>query len=241
MAIASSTWRRILRMRVVYFLILCVLVLIGSAVNYDVLSLDQHKPLMIDVSLVLNTIAAVLVVISMTFEIPKELREGVASTLLAKPLGRTQYIVGKMVGTIITAFVISGIIMLGFFFIFKLAFNEQIAIAMFQAHLMVIGSIIPMSGLAVLFSVMLPEMITPIATAIAIWFAYSTYKLHGLVGLYGGILPDLNLFNFKSYAVYAGSLNIDWQYIALASGWGVIFCIFSTSLASLIFSYKDIK
>ena len=82
MAIAGGTWRKILRMRVVYFLIICVWILIGAALNYDVLSMNQEKDLMVDVSLVLNTIAAVLVVISITFEIPQELREGVASTLL---------------------------------------------------------------------------------------------------------------------------------------------------------------
>ena len=88
--IASGTWKNVLRMKVVYFLIFCALVLVASAVNYDVLSMGLHKELMIDVALVLNSIAALLVVISLTFEIPKELREGVASTLLAKPLGRWQ-------------------------------------------------------------------------------------------------------------------------------------------------------
>ena len=67
MAIAGGTWRRILRMRVVYFLVVCVLILIGSSVNYDILSMGEHKPLMIDVSLVLNTVAAVPVAISITF------------------------------------------------------------------------------------------------------------------------------------------------------------------------------
>ena len=53
---------------------------------------------MIDVSLALNAVAAALVVISITFEIPRELRQGVASTLLTKSLGRTQYLAGKLIG-----------------------------------------------------------------------------------------------------------------------------------------------
>ena len=105
--IASGTWKNVLRMKVVYFLILCALVLVASAINYDVLSMGLQKELMIDVSLVLNSIAAMLVVISLTFEIPKELREGVASTLLSKPLGRFQYLLGKMCGCVITGAIIS--------------------------------------------------------------------------------------------------------------------------------------
>ncbi len=240
MAIASGTWRRILRMKVVYFLIVCVWILIGSALNYDVLSLNHHKPLMIDISLVLNTIAAILVVISITFEIPKELREGVASTLLTKPLGRTQYLIGKMVGTLVTGAIICGIIAIGFFVIFNLSFNEKIGVTMIQTHLLVVLSLIPMSALGVLFSVFLPEMVAPIITLIAIWFSYSTkYLIQKVPVLYGGIIPNLDLFNFKSHAVY--QMPIPWSYLGLVVVWGIAFSVFAMSLASLIFSYKDIK
>src|ERR1035437_1721735 len=108
MAIAGGAWQ-LVRMRVVYVLILCVLILIGSAYRYDVLSLGQHKALMVDVSLMLNTLAAILVAISVTFEISRELREGVASTLLSKPLGRTHYLIGKLVGISIAGIVITGL------------------------------------------------------------------------------------------------------------------------------------
>lgn len=239
-AIAEGTWRRILRMKSVYFLVVCVLVLIASAYNYDVLSMQEHKPLMIDVSLVLNTIAVVLVVISMTFEIPKELREGVASTLLTKPLGRTQYLIGKQVGTIVTGIVISFMISIGFFVIFNLAFNEKIAFAMLHAHILTAASIIPMSAVAVLFSVILPEMLTPIATAIVIWFSYVVGSLKSVPLLYGGLLPDLGLFNFKAYATYGGD-QISWAFIGLAIVWGVVFSVAMLSLASLVFRFKDIK
>ena len=238
MAIASGTWRRILRMKVVYFLIVCVWILIGSALNYDVLSLNHHKPLMIDISLVLNTIAAVLVAI--TFEIPKELREGVASTLLTKPLGRTQYLVGKMVGTLVTGAVICAVIAGGFFVIFNLSFNERVVMTMIQTHLLVILSLIPMSAIGVLFSVFLPEMVAPIITLIAIWFSYSTkYLFHKIPVLYGGIIPNLDLFNFKSHAVY--QIPVPWSYVGMVVAWGIAFSVFAMALASLIFSYKDIK
>ncbi len=238
-AIASGTWRRILRMRSVYFLILCVLILIASALNYDVLSMQEHKPLMIDVSLVLNTIAIVLVVISMTFEIPKELREGVASTILSKPLGRTQYLIGKALGTVVTGLVVSLIIIAGFFIIYNFAFTEKMALSMLQAHLLIAASVIPMTALGVFFSVFVPEMITPIITVIAIWFAYSTQAISNIPYIYAGVLPDLELFNFKAFAVYSDRLS--WSYLGLVIIWGFLFSCFAISLASLIFRYKDVK
>ena len=237
MAIAGSTWRRILRMKVVYFLIVCVWILIASAVNYDVLSLGEHKPFMIDISLLLNTLAVVLVVISMTFEIPKEIHEGVAATLLSKPLGRTSYLVGKCLGTIITAIIISLIIAVGFFIIFYFAFGETIVVSLLQAHVLVALSSIPMAAMAVFFSVAFPEMITPIITAIAIWFAFSCSSLSGLKYVYGGILPDLGLYNFKSAAM----VSAGWGYCGVAMVWGVVFSVFALTLSSLIFRFKDIK
>jgi len=240
MAIAGSTWRRILRMKVVYFLLLCVFVLIGSAINYDVLSMQEHKPLMIDVSLVLNTLAVALVVIAMTFEIPKELREGVASTLLTKPLGRTQYLVGKYVGTVITAVVISLLVTAGFVVILWISFSESVSPSLLQAHLLVAACSIPMAAIAVLFSIMLPEMITPILTAIALWFSFSTSRIidNGIGKyLYGSVVPDLDLYNFKSFSM----VTAGWPYFAMVVIWGVVFSIFALSLASLIFRFKDIK
>ncbi|MFZ2653822.1 MAG: hypothetical protein WAX69_02800 [Victivallales bacterium] len=238
MAIAGGTWRRILRMRVVYFLIVCVLILIGSAYNYDILSLGMHKQLMMDVSLVLNTIAAILVTVSIAFEIPKELKEGVASTLLSKPLGRTQYLIGKLVGISITGIVITGLITAGFIFVFNSAFGEVNG-SMIKGHLLIMESVVPMSAIAVLFSVFVPEFLAATATVIVIWFAHSSVAISNVKFLYGGVIPDLNLFNLRAEAVYGA--HIGWGYIIMVMIWGIVFSVFATAVASLIFNQKDLK
>jgi ABC-type transport system involved in multi-copper enzyme maturation permease subunit len=241
MAIAGGAWQ-LLRMRVVYVLIICVLVLIGSAYRYDVLSLGQHKALMTDVSLMLNTLAAILVAISVTFEISRELREGVASTLLSKPLGRTHYLIGKLVGISIAGLVVTGLITLGFCVVFSASFDDGgLGQTMLLGHLLIMASVIPMSALAVLFSVIVPESISAIVTAIAIWFAHSTPVIDKIQVLYGGILPDLNLFNLKAEAAYNIPGAISWTYLLLALVWGIVYSVFSTSLASLVFNYRDLK
>ena len=239
LAIAGGTWKNILRMKVVYFLILCVWILIGSAALYEVLSLGQHKPLMIDVSLALNAVAAVLVVISITFEIPRELRQGVAATLLTKSLGRTQYLAGKMIGITIAAFVICALITFGSFVIFSYTFSETIALPMFQAQLLQILSIIPMAALGIFFGTLFPEVVAPVLTLLAVWFSYSVGLLQNVPVLYGGILPNLDLFNFRAQAVY--HTVIPWSYIGLVTLWGIAFAVFALMLTSFFFKAKDIK
>lgn len=237
-AIAGSTWRNVLRLKVVYFLVFCVWVLVACALNYDVLSLGQEKELLIDASLMLNTVTAVLIVLSMTFEIPRELKEGVASTMLTKPLGRTNYLVGKMLGNIVVGFVLCALVAAGSFLIFRVSYSETIGQAMLQSQIMVILSVIPMSALAVLFAVLLPEVVAPVVTVLVIWFSFS-FGLLNIPVLCGGILPDLELFNFKASAVY--KTLIPWSYVVLVALWGICYAIFIAALASLVFSRKDIK
>lgn len=238
MAIASGTWQRILKMKSVYFLILCVLALIACAYNYNILSLDCHRALMIDVSLLLNTLAAVVVALSVSFEIPREIREGIASTLITKPLGRTQYLIGKLVGTAVAGIVITGLITIGFVLVFNYFFDKATA-PMIQGHILVMGSVIPMVAIGVLLSVVIPDAIAPLFTAIAIFLSFSITKLGKIQFLYGGILPDLNLFNMRAEAAY--EIPVDFSYIVLVLIWGIVFSTFATSVASLIFSQKDLK
>ncbi|MBO4630676.1 MAG: hypothetical protein J5858_02005 [Lentisphaeria bacterium] len=238
-AIASGTWKNILRMKVVYFLIFCVWVLVGIASMYEVLTIGHHKPLMMDVSLVLNSIAAALVVLSVTFEIPRELRQGVAATLLTKSLGRTQYLAGKAVGIFVAGGVICILIAAGSFLIYSQTFSESIALSMFQAQIMLIISIIPMSAMAVFFATLFPEVVAPVLTILAIWFAYSTGVLAHIPVLYGGLLPNLDFFNFKSHAVYLAP--IPGKYMLMATLWGIAYALFLLMFTSFFFKAKDIK
>lgn len=238
-AIAGGTWKNILRMKVVYFLIFCVWVLVGIASMYEVLTIGHHKPLMMDVSLVLNAIASALVVLSVTFEIPREIRQGVAATLLTKSLGRTQYLVGKALGICVAGGVICTLIAAGSFLIYCQTFSENIALSMLQAQVMLLLSIIPMSAIAVFFSTLFPEVVAPVLTILAIWFGYSTSILSHIPVLYGGILPNLDFFNFKSHAVYL--MPIPGFYMLLAALWGIAYAVFLLMFTSFFFKAKDIK
>ena len=93
--------------------------------------------------------------------------------------------------------------------------------------------------MAVLFAVALPEIVAPIVTVLVIWFSHSMGLLSNLPVIYGGILPDLELFNFKASAVY--QTVIPWSYVVLVTLWGICYAVFAASLASLIFSRKDIR
>ena len=122
LTIAESTWKGILKMKVVYFLVICVWILIGSMYRYNEISLDRHRELMLDMSMFLNQLAGILTVLSLTFDIPRELREGIAATFLTKSLGRTKYLLGKTLGVYVVALVVNLLIAAGSYFIYQYCF-----------------------------------------------------------------------------------------------------------------------
>ncbi|NQZ60388.1 MAG: hypothetical protein HRT88_23320, partial [Lentisphaeraceae bacterium] len=118
-AIANSLWKRLLSTKVVYFLSLCAIAFIAITKMYDVLMIGESQALMVDTAFMLITAASMLTVICLAFDIPKELQSGIASILLAKPLGRTHYLVGELVGIIWVSFFISFIISSGFLILYS--------------------------------------------------------------------------------------------------------------------------
>jgi ABC-type transport system involved in multi-copper enzyme maturation permease subunit len=158
---------------------------------------------------------------------------------LTKPLGRTQYIVGKFIGISIAGIVVTGLVGVGFCIVFVSAFDD-FAVSMAQAHLLVMASVIPMCAVGVLFSVFLPDALAAILTALVIWFGHSTsIALRKIPVLYGGVVPDFNLFNLNAEATRG--IVIQWSYLGVVALWGVSFSIFAVSVASLLFGRKDLK
>ena len=144
-----------------------------------------------------------------------------------------------MIGNMIVGFVLVALVAIGSFVIFRMNYNDPLTRAMLQAQLLIILSMIPMSAVGVLFAILLPEIVAPVVTALVIWFGFSTGLLHNIPVLYGGILPDLDIFNLKGCSVY--HIWIPWMYVFKALALGVLYAAFAASLASLIFNRKDIR
>lgn len=238
LAIASSIWRRVMRMPVVYFLVGCCLVIVAAMNMYSTLTMGEHRGLMVDMSMLLATIAGFLAALTVTFDVPRDIRTGAAATLLTKPLGRTHYLIGKLLGTAAIAAMISALVSAGACFVYKMCFDE-IPIALVQGYALGVVAVIPMAAVALLFSTFLTETVAAVLTLATVWLSFSFSKLSAIPLVYGGILPDLNLFNLRAETSYG--LAIGWTYVIMAAAWGILYSIALTALASIIFSRRDLK
>lgn len=238
MAIAGSVWLRILKMKVVYFLVGCAIMEISVTGLYEVLMVSEHRMLMVDLSLLLTTVSGLLVVLSVAFDIPREMRDGSAAVLLSKPVGRPQYLIGKFLGIAGMAVLVSVFISIGFCGVHTYNFGYLPTSAL-QGHVLAVLSVIPMSAIALFFAALLNEAPASILTAASVWFSHSAPALEKYRIFYGGVVPDMNFFNLRAEATH--NIQIDGIYLALAAAWAVVYSIGVIGFASLIFNARDLK
>src|SRR5918912_3627686 len=97
--IALNTFRESVRDRVLYNLILFVLLLVGASIFLGELSMSQESKIIVDIGLSAMRIFGVLIAIFIGIGLVyKEIDKRTVYSLLAKPLHRYEFILGKYFG-----------------------------------------------------------------------------------------------------------------------------------------------
>jgi len=100
-AIAGTTFTELARLRVFYVLILFGLVLIISSTFIARISFQQELQVTKDISLgAINFFVALLAIVATAQLLPRDLEDRVVYSVLAKPVRRYEYILGKFFGVV---------------------------------------------------------------------------------------------------------------------------------------------
>ena len=127
-AIASNTLLELIRQKVFYFLLIFALVLIGASFFMGFLRPELQFQVMKDVSLgAMSVFTWLLAVLATAMLLPKDIEDRTLYTILAKPVPRFEYLLGKLLGVLLLL-AISTLVM-SVMFAATLYFKEQIAIA----------------------------------------------------------------------------------------------------------------
>ena len=231
-AIANSLWKRLLGVKVVYFLTLCAISLIAITNMYDILMIGESRALMVDTGMMLMTVAAMLTVLSLAFDIPKELQSGIASVLLAKPLGRTHYLLGKLVGISWVGIFITSLIAVGFVAIYSISHGAPPK-ELVKALFLIVISVIPMASVVLFFSSFLNEAVAATISTVLIWAGFA------FAGLQGYTFYDLSIFNMGAEAYYAYDIPASYLLKAVISA--LLTAITMVSITSFIFNKRDLQ
>jgi len=124
-ALAGNTFTGLVRLRAFYFLLPFALILIGSSLFFARLSFQAEFQILKDVSLgAMSIFSSLLAIVATAQLIPRDLEERTIYTILAKPVLRSEYLVGKMLGVLLLLAL--GILVMSALFLGLLFFREQI-------------------------------------------------------------------------------------------------------------------
>lgn len=101
-AIASVTFTELTRLRVFYVLLLFALVLIASSMFMARLTFQQEFQVLKDISLgAMSLFTSILAIVGTARMLPQDIDDRTVYTILAKPVPRLEYVVGKLAGIVL--------------------------------------------------------------------------------------------------------------------------------------------
>jgi ABC-type transport system involved in multi-copper enzyme maturation permease subunit len=127
-AIATNTLLELFRLKVFYFLLIFALLLIGSSAFMIDFNFQEQFQLLKDVSLgSMSIFTWLLSVLATAMLLPKDIEDRTLYTILAKPVPRFEYLIGKLLG-ILLLLLISTLVMSALFVI-ALYGRQQMVVA----------------------------------------------------------------------------------------------------------------
>src|ERR1700758_3080915 len=101
-AITTNTVIELTRLKVFYVLLVFGLVLIGSSIFMAQFSFQQEFQILKDVSLgAISIFSSLLAIVATARLIPQEIEDHTVYTILAKPVPRSEYLLGKLAGVLV--------------------------------------------------------------------------------------------------------------------------------------------
>src|SRR3954463_327363 len=124
LAITSNTLTELSRLKVFYVLLVFGLLLIGSSIFMAQFSFQQEFQILKDVSLgAISIFTSLLAIVATARLLPQDMEDRILYTILAKPVPRFEYVVGKIAGVLLLL-AISTLVM-GAAFLLVLFMREQ--------------------------------------------------------------------------------------------------------------------
>lgn len=127
-AIAGNTLLELVRQKVFYFLLVFALALIGCSFFMGFLQPDLQFQVMKDISLgAMSIFTWLLAVLATAMLLPKDIEDRTLYTILAKPVPRLEYLLGKLLGVLLMLAI--SLAVMAVLFAATLYIKEQVTIA----------------------------------------------------------------------------------------------------------------
>ncbi|MEO6847337.1 MAG: hypothetical protein ABI443_07410 [Chthoniobacterales bacterium] len=127
-ALALNTLIELTRQKVFYFLLIFALLVIGNSAFMAQFSFEEEFQMLKDVSLgAMSIFTSLIAMLATAFLLPKDIEDRTLYTILAKPVPRFEYLLGKLAGMLLL--LLSSLLLMSALFITVLAIRENMVIS----------------------------------------------------------------------------------------------------------------
>ncbi len=252
LVVASNVFREVIRDRVLYIIGFFALILIAAALLIPEVAANNGDKIITDIGLgAMNLFGLIVTVFVGTALINKEIEKRTVYVLIAKPVSRAEFVVGKHVGLSAVLAVLLAAMTAIFLTVLS---AKQIPYPVNSIVLTVLFQFLELSliaGVAILFGVFTSSLIAMMLT-LAVYlmgnFSRDIVTLGNLADNPGVrqmtqnlylVLPDLSRFNLKNEAIYGMALLPQPLDLLGSAVYGLVWIGLVLAIAVLIFSRRE--
>jgi Cu-processing system permease protein len=247
--VAGNTFKETFRDKILYNLVFFALLLIGASVLLGTLTIGEQSKIVNDLGLAAINLVAVIIAIFVGIGlVTKEIERRTIYTILARPITRVQFILGKYLG--LTFIVVVNIaIMFAMFLGTVWLSGNAIYGSLFQAVELILVETLLVMAIAMFFSTFSSSTLSATMTLGFYVIGHLTSDLKSiaeksqnqltesvLTALYY-LCPNLELLNIKGQA--ASGVLVEMGYQVTATAYGLLYAGLLLTGACLIFQRRD--
>lgn len=249
--LAVSTFRETVRDRIFYLVGMFGFVMLASTAVLSPLTIGAQGKIMTDVGLAAMVVFGMLVVLLVGSNmVRKEVEKGTIVTILSKPVGRRQYLLGKFLGLNLT--LVSMLGLMGVLFMLMLLMAPgSFSPAYLGAIYLTLLELVLINAVVVFFSTCVSAPLAAIFTLGTFVAGHLSQSIRDFGALQGTpfqqklfnviyyLLPNLEVFNLRAAVVHGETIPA--SHLLLATVYGVGYAGLLLILAGAVFQRRALR
>jgi ABC-type transport system involved in multi-copper enzyme maturation permease subunit len=249
--LAANTVREAVRNRLLYTLLFFAIALIGAGVLLSTLSYVESRRILQDIGFAAMRLFAVAIAIFVGVGlIHKEVERRTVYTILSKPLSRSEFLLGKYAGLVLTVWMQTAI-MIAAFALISVATAAPLGVGHLIAFALILVELAVVVAIATLFSAFSTPILSSFFSA-GLWAAgHMTRQLREIgagsdlesvrraTAWLHRLLPDLESFDFTLQAAHGLPATASDLWLPLVYGAGYAAVVLVSAIA--IFERRDFR
>jgi ABC-type transport system involved in multi-copper enzyme maturation permease subunit len=251
LALASSTFLETVRDRIFYLVAVFGFIMLASTAILSPLTVGAQGKIMADVGLASMVLFGLLVVIFVGSNmVSKELDKGTIVTILSKPVGRREYLLGKFLGLNMTLTAMLGIMGLVFLLMLFLA-PGSFSFRFLGAFYLTFLELTLINAVVVFFSTSVSPILAAVFTIGVFAVGHLSQSIRDFGQMQGSVFqrqvselvyyltPNLEVFNLRGPVVHGTAVSV--EHLVMATVYCFAWSALLLVVAGSIFSRKELR